>query len=154
MPPKKSKTAESPVVRATRSNSKLTPKSTEKRKLTVADFESKKLAKLDDFAPGDEVMTVFGQGYVESKRLHDLVVKLRNWALAQGQSPSCYLNPSACVKIPGFKTGDIAKTIWGPVRVNGVRRDGIHICESTQWVMADGKPPKLYLSPHAFALTV
>lgn len=99
-------------------------------------------------------MTVYGQGYVKSKRTKsgDLVVLLRNWALAQGQSPTCYLNPTACVKIPGLKVGAIAKTVWGLVKVLSIRRDGTHVCEAVHWKLANNKPPTLYLAPEAFAL--
>jgi hypothetical protein len=104
------------------------------------------------FNEGDEVMTVYGQGYVESKRENDLVVKLRNWALAQGQSPTCYLAPSACVKIPGLKVGSVAKTVWGLVRVKEIRRDGQHVCEAIHWNLANSSIPTLYLAPEAFSL--
>lgn len=111
-----------------------------------------KLAQTAGFEEGDEVMTVYGQGFVESKREKDLVVKLRNWALAQGQSPTCYLHPSSCVKIPGLRTGDVAKTVWGLVKLLEVRRDGVHVCTAIHWTLAHGKPPTLYLAPEAFAL--
>lgn len=104
------------------------------------------------FNEGDEVMTVHGQGYVESKRQSDLVIKLRDWKLAQGQSPTCNLAPAACIKIPGLTIGAAAKTVWGMVRVLNIQRDGTHVCEALHWVMADGKPPKFYLAPEAFAL--
>jgi len=101
---------------------------------------------------GDEVITVYGQGFVEKKRATDVVVKLRHWKLAQGQSPTLHLAPSAVVKIPGLKVGAAAKTVWGIVRVLEIRRDGTHVCEALHWVMADGKPPKFHLAPEAFAL--
>jgi hypothetical protein len=59
------------------------------------------------FEEGDEVITVYGQGYVEKKRDTDVVVKLNDWALAQGQSPTCHLQPAACVKVPGLKVGQV-----------------------------------------------
>jgi hypothetical protein len=101
---------------------------------------------------GDEVMTVYGQGFIKERREKDLVVILRNWALAQGQSPTCYLNYEAVVKIPGFKIGAIAKTVWGLVKILSIRRDGTHVCEGIHWHLADGKPPKMYLAPEAFVL--
>jgi len=104
------------------------------------------------FEEGDEVMTVYGQGFVASKRETDLVVKLRNWALAQGQSPTCYLSASACVKVPGLKVGSIAKTVWGLVKVLSIRRDGTHVCEAIHWNLANNKPPTFYLAPEAFSL--
>jgi hypothetical protein len=116
--------------------------------------ESVKLTQTPGLEEGDEVMTVYGQGYIQTKREKqgDLVVLLRNWKLAQGQSPTCYLQPAACVKIPGLKVGAIAKTVWGLMRVISIRRDGTHICEAVHWNLADGKPPRCYLAPEAFAL--
>jgi hypothetical protein len=101
---------------------------------------------------GDEVMTVYGQGYIEKKRETDFVVKLRNWALAQGQSPTCYLQAAACVKIPGLSIGSYAKTVWGLVKILDIRRDGTHVCTAVHWQLADKKSPTLYLAPEAFAL--
>lgn len=111
-----------------------------------------KLAQTAGFKEGDEVMTVYGRGYVHAKRENDLVVKLRNWALAQGQSPTLYLHPSAAVKIPNFTIGHSAKTVWGLVKIRDIRRDGTFVCEAVHWQLADGKPPTLYLGPEAFAL--
>ena len=37
------------------------------------------------------VNTVYGTGFIEEVREKDFVVKLTNWALAQGQSPTLYL---------------------------------------------------------------
>jgi hypothetical protein len=111
-----------------------------------------KLSQTSSFEAGDEVMTVYGQGYVETKREKDLVVKLRNWALAQGQSPTCYLQPSGCVKVPLFRVGQVGKTVWGLVKIVDVRRDGTFVCTACHWKLADGKAPTLYLAPEAFAL--
>ena len=99
-------------------------------------------------------MTVYGQGYVVKKRTaeKDLVVLLRDWALAQGQSPTCYLQPSACVKIPGFRVGAVAKTVWGLVRIDEIRRDGTHVGKAIHWHLADGNCPTVHLAPEAFAL--
>jgi hypothetical protein len=104
------------------------------------------------FAEGDEVMTVYGQGYIDKKRETDLVVKLREWKLAQGQSPTLHLSPSSCVKIPGLKVGNAAKTVWGMVRILSIRRDGTHVCQALHWTLSDGKPPRMYLAPEAFAM--
>ena len=116
--------------------------------------EDVKVTQTPGFEEGDEVMTVYGQGYIESKRNDkgDYVVKLRNWALAQGQSPTCYLHPSGLVKIHHLKAGSIASTVWGAVKVHEIKRDGQHVCEAVHWTLADGKPPKMYLAPEAFAL--
>jgi len=111
-----------------------------------------KLSQTAGFTEGDEVITVYGQGYIEKVRESDLIVKLREWKLAQGQSPTLYLAHSACVKIPGIKLGSIVKSVWGLVRVLNIRRDGTHVCEAIHWNLADGKPPRLFLAPEAFSL--
>ena len=43
----------------------------------------------------ESVNTVYGPGYVAEIREKDYVVKLANWALAQGQSPTLYLGAEA-----------------------------------------------------------
>lgn len=111
-----------------------------------------KLSQTPGFTEGDEVMTVYGQGYVHKVRENDLVVKLNDWKLAQGQSPTLYLNKESLVKVPGLKVGDAAKTAWGLVRILNILRNGQHVAEALHWKLADGKPPKLYLAPEAFAL--
>lgn len=113
-----------------------------------------KLTQTPGFSEGDEVMTTYGQGYIEAKREQkgDYVVKLRNWKLAQGQSPTLYLQPSALVKIPGLVIGAAAKTVWGLVEILDIRRDGTHVCKALHWNLANDKPPTLYLAPEAFAL--
>ena len=114
--------------------------------------EAVELIHTPGFEEGDEVMTVYGQGFIESKRANDYVVKLRNWALAQGQSPTCYLAKESLVKIPGLEVGKVAKTVWGLVRVLDIKRDGQHVCEAIHWSLANGEKPTLYLAPEAFAL--
>jgi hypothetical protein len=39
----------------------------------------------------DTVNTVYGPGYISAVRENDFVVLLTNWQLAQGQSPTLYL---------------------------------------------------------------
>ena len=43
----------------------------------------------------DTVSTVYGHGYVSAIRDDCYVVHLVNWALAQGQSPTLYLQEDA-----------------------------------------------------------
>ena len=114
--------------------------------------EQVKLTQTSGIHEGDQVMTVYGPGFVESERESDVVVKLYNWKLAQGQSPTCYLQKSACVKIHRIGVGTIAKTVWGLVKVISIRRDGTHVCRAVHWHLADGETPTLYLAPEAFAL--
>lgn len=111
-----------------------------------------KLAQSSGFKEGDEVMTVYGQGHVHAVREIDFVVKLNDWKLAQGQSPTLYLSASSMVKVPGLKVGAVAKTVWGLVRILEILRNGQHVAEAMHWSLADGKPPRMYLAPEAFAL--
>lgn len=114
--------------------------------------EQVSLTQTSGLEEGDEVMTVYGQGFIEKHRGADVVVKLRNWALAQGQSPTCHLEPKACTKIHHLRVGDVGKTVWGLVRVDDIRRDGTHCCTALHWTLADGKAARMYLAPEAFAL--
>eukprot|EP01039_Chlorochromonas_danica_P000541 gene541-582_t len=111
-----------------------------------------KLQQTAGFNEGDEVMTVYGQGYIYKKRENDLVVKLRDWKLAQGQSPTLYLNLSAVVKVPGLKVGDVAKTVYGLVKIIEIRRDGTHVAKAVHWSLANHTAPTFHLAPEAFAL--
>lgn len=111
-----------------------------------------KLQQTPGFNEGDEVMTVYGQGYIYKKRENDLVVKLRDWKLAQGQSPTLYLNLSAVVKVPGLKVGDVAKTVYGLVKIIEIRRDGTHVAKAVHWNLANNTAPTFHLAPEAFAL--
>ena len=104
------------------------------------------------FNEGDAVMTTYGVGYVDEVSEIDIVVKLDNWALAQGQSPTLYLDPKTVVKIPGFKVGQCCKTVWGLVRIIDILRDGQHVCEALHWTLADGTKVKFHLNPDALAL--
>ncbi len=101
---------------------------------------------------GDEVMTVYGRGFIEQKRLSDFIVKLHHWRLAQGQSPTCHVQEEMMVKIHKVPLHGVVKTCWGLVRVEDIRRDGTHVCRAVHWNLADGQAPRLYLAPEAFAL--
>ena len=100
-------------------------------------------------AKGDNVVTVYGDGFVESVRKDksDYVVRLNNWKLAQGQSPTLYLAKAFMTKVLGVKVGSYAKTVYGLVVVKDILRDGKHICEAIHWKMADGKSPTFFLAP-------
>jgi hypothetical protein len=58
------------------------------RENLISFFHSKIAAAFHIF---ESVNTVYGPGYVAEIRQSDYVVKLANWALAQGQSPTLYL---------------------------------------------------------------
>ena len=66
-----------------------------------------------DFKVFDIVSTVYGVGFVLEVRSTDYVVKLMNWKLAQGQSPTLYLAKASMTKVLGVKVGSYAKTVYG-----------------------------------------
>ena len=49
----------------------------------------------------ENVSTVYGPGYIFAIRPDCYVVRLGNWQLAQGQSPTCYLQEESLTSIPG-----------------------------------------------------
>jgi hypothetical protein len=98
------------------------------------------------FAKGDTVNTVYGYGYVEDVRETDYVVKLKCWALAQGQSPTLYLTEEGLSSIPNIVPGDKVKTFCGPATVTKVRPDSMFVCAPV-WKLADYSPDVfLYLN--------
>eukprot|EP00286_Rhodomonas_abbreviata_P014039 CAMPEP_0181339626 /NCGR_PEP_ID=MMETSP1101-20121128/29374_1 /TAXON_ID=46948 /ORGANISM="Rhodomonas abbreviata, Strain Caron Lab Isolate" /LENGTH=68 /DNA_ID=CAMNT_0023450643 /DNA_START=25 /DNA_END=227 /DNA_ORIENTATION=+ len=61
----------------------------------------------------DIVNTVYGTGYVQNIRSDCYVVLLTHWALAQGQSPTLYLQADAMTLIPGALPGSVVSTPFG-----------------------------------------
>ena len=64
------------------------------------------------------------------------MVLLDNWALAQGQSPTCYLNEEA-LEIYKSPVGSVVSTFIGPCKVIEVRGGRTYVCEPTVWKLAD-----------------
>ena len=76
-------------------------------------------------------------GKITEKRKNDYIVLLDFWALAQGQSPTCYLGEEA---LEPYKdpVGTVVKTFAGPCKVLEVRKaDQVFICEPVEWKLAE-----------------
>lgn len=105
------------------------------------------------FQVGDKVQNNFGTGEILEIRDDGIyVVTLTNWYMADGKSPKLYLQESAIKKIPSsssIKTGDKVACNFGTGHVQDVRADGVYVVTLTNWFMADGKSPTLYLQESA-----
>jgi len=99
------------------------------------------------FVVGQSVNTVYGPGVVTEVRANDFVCTLKNWALAQGQSPTLYLAAESLTAIPSAFPGSLVKTVWGDSTVLKIRADNVFICAPVGWKLAQGQPPTLYLNP-------
>ena len=73
------------------------------------------------------VNTCYGPGYIVLIRNDCYIVKLANWALAQGQSPTLYLQKSTVSPIPGAYPGTTVSTVYGPAQLKSIRADNTHI---------------------------
>ena len=103
------------------------------------------------FHPGDAVCTAWGNGKVHRYRAVDdiYLVLLDHWKLAQGQSPTLYLNASALTdpnEAVGFSVGDLVGTVWGNGCISDYREDdNMYIVHLEKWKLAQGQSPTLYL---------
>lgn len=72
-------------------------------------------------------------------------MKLFHWKLAQGQSPTCYLNADA-IK-PLFTVGQAVKTIYGRGYIESIRlQSGDYVVKLDHWKLAQKQSPTLYLA--------
>ena len=72
-------------------------------------------------------------------------MKLFHWKLAQGQSPTCYLNTDA-IK-PLFTVGQAVKTIYGRGYIESIRlASGDYVVKLDHWKLAQKQSPTLYLA--------
>ena len=107
----------------------------------------------------DPVDTVYGPGYIHEYRSaeKDYVVLLRNWQLAQGQSPTCYLEEAALKPrkeefIHAYIGPNPPEAKGGPLkcRILRERTDGSIICQPESWQLADYSPDVfLHLNPES-----
>jgi hypothetical protein len=93
------------------------------------------------------VRTPYGLGKV--LKLEDdgrqIVVEPLTWTMANNQKPTFYMNP-ADVK-PFYGVNDDIECAFGKGVVQSIRDlDGIYIVTLTNWQLADGKSPTLYLN--------
>lgn len=99
------------------------------------------------------VITPYGKGIVEQVTEGKITVRPSNWLLANDQQPIFYMNPKD-VK-PFFNVGDQIKCAFGFGVIDSIRDgDGIYVATLTNWALADGKSPTLYLNEQALTKEV
>ena len=90
------------------------------------------------------VVTPYGKGTVQAVNDHIVVIP-SDWTLANNQKPTFSMNPNS-VK-PYFEPGSEVECSFGIALVNSIRdEDGIYVISPSNWVLADGKKPTLYLN--------
>lgn len=105
------------------------------------------------FTQFQTVSCAYGTGYIAEVRDDCYVVLLTNWALAQGQSPTLYLQEAGLTAIPGAFPGTTVKTPYGLCYVESIRSNGTHVCRPINWKLANTSIPTLYLQPNQVFLT-
>ena len=121
-----------------------------------------------EYAVGDKVTTTFGVGTIHQIRKDGIyVVKVDNWKLADGKSPTLYLNNSSMKLIKEdkilshrnkianafpLKAGDHVKTIFGEGTVREIRDDKIHIVDLKNWNLANNCKPVCYMNAESLTL--
>lgn len=122
-------------------------------KLYLQESALKKIPSSSSIKTGDKVTCNFGSGQVQDVRADGVyVVTLSNWFMADGKSPTLYLQESALTKIQGsssFTKGDKVTCNFGTGELLDIRADGVYVVTLFNWFMADGKSPKLYLQESA-----
>ena len=104
---------------------------------------------------GDLVSTVYGDGRIESIRENDAVyvILLDHWKLAQGQSPTLYLQGQSLSRrvsksLKGLSVATKVITPYGNGVITSIREaDNIVVVCPDNWIMADGKPPRFFMNP-------
>ena len=108
-------------------------------------------------AVGDTVTCAFGTGKIEEYRSEDMiyVVKLFNWKLAQGQSPTLYLNNDSFTVVtkPVIAVGETVTCAFGTGKIEEYRSaDKIYAVKLFNWKLAQGQSPTLYLNDSSFTV--
>eukprot|EP01036_Dinobryon_divergens_P029630 gene29630-38753_t len=107
-------------------------------------------------AVGLTVSCAFGTGKIEEYRPADkiYVIKLFNWKLAQGQSPTLYLNESSfTVEKPLIAVGETVSCAFGTGKIEQYRPDDkIYVVTLFNWQLAQGQSPTLYLNDSSFSV--
>eukprot|EP01041_Mallomonas_annulata_P004313 gene4313-8577_t len=94
---------------------------------------------------GQMVETPYGNGIIKEKRENDLVVIPSNWALNNDKPPTFYMNPKDIT--PVLKIGDKVSCLFGKGVLVDIRySDTIHVVTISNWLLANGKSPILYVN--------
>lgn len=107
------------------------------------------------YSVGDLITTVYGNGYIKSIREEDAtyIIFLDHWKLAQGQSPTLYLQAQAFSRrenkaLDGLSIATKVHTPYGNGVITSIRvADSMVIVRPDNWIMADGKPPQFIMNP-------
>jgi hypothetical protein len=107
------------------------------------------------YSAGDLITTVYGDGYIQSIREEDAIyiVLLDHWKLAQGQSPTLYLQGQALSRrtnkdLTGLSVAMAVHTPYGNGVITSIRAsDSMVVVRPDNWIMADGKPPQFFMNP-------
>lgn len=94
---------------------------------------------------GQKVSTPYGEGIVREKRDTHVVVTPTNWLLNGNQPPLFFLNPRDVT--PDLRVGDEVECIYGKGSIIEIRSaDNIHVVSLSNWLLANGRSPTLYLN--------
>jgi hypothetical protein len=109
------------------------------------------------FKVNDPVKTAYGTGKIDAIREEDgvYIVTLDCWALAQGQSPTLYLQGETLAPREAqgkFSVGDCVKSMYGVAIVTEIRSETSIVAVPTSWVLANNKPPVFFLNPNCCEL--
>lgn len=97
------------------------------------------------------VSTPYGKGVIRAIRDTCIVVIPSYWTMAGGQKPTFFLNPADV--FPLYKPGDVLATQFGEAVIQSVREDGMYIAVTTNWKLATGKSPVLFLNGETIMAT-
>ena len=108
--------------------------------------------RIDDFAVGENITCVYGKGKVVARRASDYEVQLHEgvWMLAYEQRPRLFLAPNMLKRDGAFAApvgGETVTTSYGECIVLSRRpgADGQYIVTPTEWKLANGSVPCLFL---------
>jgi hypothetical protein len=91
------------------------------------------------------VVTPYGQGKIVQISDGRITVVPTGWDLANGQKPTFYMNPKDIQ--PVFAIGEVVMSHFGKGRIVDIREsDNIYVVNTTEWTLANGKAPTLYLN--------
>lgn len=95
------------------------------------------------------VVTPYGQGKIVQISNGRITVVPTGWDLANGQKPTFYMNPKDVS--PVYKVGEVVLSHFGKGRIVDIREsDNIYVVTTTEWTLANGKAPTLYLNESSF----
>lgn len=91
------------------------------------------------------VVTPYGQGKIFQFSNDKISVIPTGWDLANGQKPTFYMNPKDVQ--PLYAVGETVMSHFGRGRIVEIREnDNIYVVNTTDWFLANGKAPTLYLN--------